>query len=220
MENIIKIFYELVEFVEKNWVYFLVGLGILVVVLVISLIFFESRKAEERALKDKFDVAYFSYVNSRDSQTLEQSFQNFVSVLQEISETKKDYDIVSIANIILGDIYFNDQRRLLDTALSYYSKSTNSRSEFLRVVALFNVAQTYEEMGMFDNALKFYKVIYENYPKSFLSPMSVSKSAEIYIYLNRVEEAKQMLSIMSNRYSDSEATKIANLIDLLLQSYK
>ncbi|MEN2997434.1 MAG: tetratricopeptide repeat protein, partial [Brevinematia bacterium] len=194
---------------------------VVVVGLVGILVYFSIQKAEEESLKNKFDTAYFSYISSsRNNENLEQSFQNFISTLQEISATKKDYNIVAIANIILGDIYYNSEGRAYDTALSYYSKATNSRSEFLKVVAIFNVGQTYEAMGMFEESIKNYEIIFKNHSKSFLAPVALIKCAEVYYYLGKPDKSKEMYSLLTNKYPDSQANIIANLIDLVLQQAK
>ncbi|MCS7298998.1 MAG: tetratricopeptide repeat protein [Spirochaetia bacterium] len=218
MNDIIKLLYSVYDFLKQNWLTLTIVAGVLVVVIVGILIYISIITSEEEELKVKFDVAYFNYINSqRDNQTLEQNFQNFLTTLQEISDTGKNYKIVAIANIILGDIYYNSESRAYDRALSYYSKATNSSSEFLRIVAIYNVAQTLEEMSMFDDALKHYESIYKNYPKSFLAPISIIKSAEINYNLGNLEKARELYSNFTNNYSDSESMMIANLIELVIQ---
>ncbi len=213
-------FLEVWNFVKEKWQYFVLVGVVVVLVVVAVLVYFSIQIAEENSLKTKFDLAYFSYVNSpRDSSTLEQNFQNFLSTLQSISDTGKNYKIVAIANIILGDIYYNEGKSF-DLALSYYSKATNVYSDFLRVVAIFNVAQTYESMGLFEEALKNYEVIFKNYPDSFLSPVSVVKSAEILYYSGNLSKAREMYSLFTNKYSNSSASTVNDLLGLVINQVR
>lgn len=217
MEKILELWERIYFLFKEKWKYFVGGVAIIVAIFLGFFAYVSFQKAEEEELKSKFDTAYFSYLNSpRDTKALEQNFQNFLNTLQEISATGKNYKIVDIANIILGDIYYNDESRGLDTALTYYSRATNSQSEFLRLVAIFNVAQTYEATGRFEEALKTYELIYKNYPNSFLAPVSVVKSAEIYYYLGNSSKTREMYTLFTNKYSNSQVSMIADLIDLVL----
>lgn len=216
MDKISYVWNIVYSFVKEKWLYFAIALGVVIVVISGLVIIKVVQTSEEESLKAKFDMAYFSYVNSSASkQNVEQSFQNFFSTLVEISETKKNYKIVNVADIILGDIYFNEGRSY-ETALLYYSKATNSSSEFLRVVAIFNVAQTYETIGKVNEAIEHYKVIFDRFPNSFLAPISVVRSAQIYNYIGDTQKVKEMYSIITNRYSDSFSVVISDLLDLVI----
>jgi hypothetical protein len=133
MDELRKFFYSALDWVKKNIIFvsivsgavvlLLAGLGILLIV----------DKNYEMSLRTKFDKAYLQYLSgSRDSDKREDSFRNFLGTLQEISAVNKNYDIVAIANIMLGDIYYNEGNSY-SVALSYYSKATNAPSVFLRV---------------------------------------------------------------------------------------
>lgn len=221
MEQLLKVWNDIYNFIKEKWLYFAIGSGVVIIALIVILGYIAVQKSEEEKLKTKFDLAYFSYINSsRNNQNLEESFQNFLNTLQEISSTGKNYNVVAVANIILGDIYYNNEGRSYDTALSYYSKATNSTSDFLRVVAIFNVAQTYEAIGNFDKSLENYKLVYTLYPKSFLAPVALVKSAEIYYYLGDRNKALEMYSLVTNKYPDSSVNNIANLFELILQQVK
>ncbi|MFN4245060.1 MAG: tetratricopeptide repeat protein [Brevinematia bacterium] len=220
MEIITKVINTVYSFVVSRWQYFVAGGVVVVLVFIGVLVYFSIQSAEENSLKTKFDLAYFSYINSqKDTNTLEQNFQNFLSTLQSISDTGKNYKIVAIANIILGDIYYN-QGRSFDTAISYYSKATNAPSQFLRVVAIFNIAQTYEAMGLFEEALKNYEVIFKNYPNSFLAPVSIVKSSEVFYYIGNFDKAREMYSLATNKYPDSYANTINDLLGLVINQVK
>lgn len=216
MDKILAIWNDVYSFFREKWLYFAIGAGVIVIVIGVWIVLKLVEYAEEDSLKTKFDTAYFLYLNSSaNKRNVEQSFQNFFSTLVEISDTKKNYKIVNIADIILGDIYFNEGKSY-ETALSYYSRATNSSSEFLRVVAIFNVAQTYETIGKVNEAIDNYRVIIDRYPNSFLAPISVIRSAQIYNYIGDVQKAKEMYSLMTNRYSDSFSVVISDLLDLVI----
>lgn len=216
MDRILAIWNTIYSFVKEKWLYFAIGVGVIVVGIAVWIVIKTVQTVEENSLKTKFDTAYFSYINSSaNKQNVEQSFQNFFSTLVEISETRKNYKVVNVADIILGDIYFNEGRSY-ETAIAYYSRATNSTSEFLRVVAIFNVAQTYETIGKVNEAVDHYRVIIDRHPNSFLAPIAVVRSAQIYNYMGDTLKAKEMYSIMTNKYSDSFSVIIGDLLDLVI----
>lgn len=216
MEKLLAAWVRVYSFLRDRWVVFAVGIGVIVVVISIWGIVRIVQMVEENSLKTKFDTAYFAYINSSvNKQNVEQSFQNFFSTLVEISETKKNYKVVNVADIILGDIYFNEGRSY-ETAISYYSRATNSTSEFLRVVAIFNIAQTYEVIGKVSEAIDYYRVIIDKYPNSFLAPIAVVRSAQVYNYIGDTEKVREMYSIMTNRYPESFSVVIGNLLELVI----
>ncbi|MGC8965135.1 MAG: tetratricopeptide repeat protein [Brevinematia bacterium] len=209
--------YNVWDWIKKNYLYVVVSIGVVFIVLIGIFIYVSIERSKENGLKSKFDIAYFPYINSSsDDATKQKRFEEFVSTLQEISSTGKNYNIVAIANIILGDIYYNNEGRSYDTALSYYSKATNAPSEFLRVIAIFDVAQTYEEMGLIDSALKNYEYIFNQYNNSFLAPMAMFSASKLYYTSGNVEKAKELLSQISNKYPDSYVNNLNNLMDLII----
>lgn len=220
--NFNEIWLTIWEWIKKNYLYLTIGFGVVIVIVLVVIIYISIEKSKENELKSKFDSVYFAYINSSsaDDATKQKKFEDFISTLQEISSTGKNYNIVAIANIILGDIYYNNEGRSYDVALNYYSRATNAPSDFLKTVAIFNVAQTYEELGMFDLALKNYEIVFTHYNNSFLAPISMFNASKIYYTSGNLDKARELLYQISNKYPDSYVNNLDNLMELIIDYSK
>jgi len=216
MDELRKFFYSALDWVKKNIIFVSIVSGAVVLLLAGVGILLIVDKNYEMSLRTKFDKAYLQYLSgSRDSNKREDSFRNFLETLQEISAVNNNYDIVAIANIILGDIYYNEGNSY-SVALSYYSKATNAPSVFLRVTAIFDVAQVYEAMDNPEAALSTYEYIYKRYPDSYLAPVAMLNMSKLYSYKGDSVSAKKILTELSNKYPNSSATYFIDLFSLIL----
>jgi tetratricopeptide (TPR) repeat protein len=216
MDELRKFFYSALDWVKKNIIFVSIVSGAVVLLLAGVGIFLIVDRNYEMSLRMKFDKAYLQYLSgSKDSNKREDSFRNFLETLQEISAVNKNYDIVAIANIILGDIYYNEGNSY-SVALSYYSKATNAPSVFLRVTAIFDVAQVYEAMDNPEAALSTYEYIYKMYPDFYLAPAAMLNMSRLYLYKGDSVSAKKILTELSNKYPNSSATYFIDLFSLIL----
>jgi len=216
MDELVRFFYSALEWVRKNIVVVSIVSGVVVLLALGVVIFWVVDKNYEVSLRTKFDKAYLQYLSgSRDDSKREDSFRNFLETLQEISSVNKSYDVVAIANIILGDIYYNEGNSY-PIALSYYSRATNAPSVFLRVTAIFDVAQVYEAMDNPEAALSTYEYIFKKYPDSYLAPAAMLNMSKLYSYKGDSVSAKKILTELSNKYPSSSATYFMDLFGLNL----
>jgi len=215
-----KFFIDIYQWCIDNIVVVSVVSGIIVLVGLGIGIYFIYEKNYEDSLKMKFDKSYLQYLSgSKDSAKQSESFKNFFDTLQEIASVNKNYDIVAIANIMLGDIYYNEGNSY-NLSLNYYSKATNAPSVFLRVTAIFDVAQAYESLDNSDAALSNYEYIYKNYPDSYLAPVSMLGASKIYSYKGDQKSARAVLNELSNKYPNSSANYFVDLFGLVLTNHE
>ncbi len=218
-EKINEYYILIISFIKKYLLAILIISSLVVLSITGILIYsFIDRSRENSLLKD-FDFAYYSYLySSRESEQNQQELlRNFVETLERISKENEKYPVVANANIILGDLYFEQDN--LDLALSYYQKAVKSRSEFFTTSGIFRISQVYERKGDIESAISNYFVIYNRYSKSEYAPISLFNIARIYYLKGDLTLSKTYLIELTNKYTNSGVTELAKKT-LLLIEYK
>jgi tetratricopeptide (TPR) repeat protein len=104
----------------------------------------------------------------------------FEEALTHLKKFKgKDKVVATMAKGCIGDAYMElgDNKQ----ALKYYLKAANEdKNDFLTPVFLMKLAQTYEILGQYKDALEQYRIIQREYPQS-------NESREIEKYIGRIE---------------------------------
>ncbi len=202
-DKLVTSYFKAMDYVEQNSKMLLIAAAVVLAVMVISILYFRSKKnAEMRASVELTKAQIELSKNNVDTA---------IDMLKSLADNYSGTQNAGKGVFYLANIYF--ERQNTEEASNYFQKYLNDYSDdsILTSSAYSGVAACYERKEELLKAAGFYLKGAEKYPKHFEAPEQLMKAARCYKLANNKLEARKLYQKVIDDYPQSQQKANAEL---------